>query len=66
MVQKDTGTPVFIAAMFTIARMWKQPRCPLTDERIKKMWSRDFPGGPVDKNLHLQCRALRFDPWSRN
>ena len=34
--EKDTGTPVFIAAVFTIARTWKQPRCPLTDEWIKK------------------------------
>ena len=29
---------MFIAALFTIARTWKQPRCPLTDECIKKMW----------------------------
>ena len=29
---------MFIAALFTIARTWKQPKCPLTDERIKKMW----------------------------
>ena len=28
----------FIAALFTIAKTWKQPRCPLTDEWIKKMW----------------------------
>ena len=31
-------TPTFTAALFTTARMWKQPRCPSTDERIKKMW----------------------------
>ena len=31
---------MFIAALFTIARTWKQPRCPLTDERIKKLWYR--------------------------
>ena len=31
-IQKDTCTPVFIAALFTIARTWKQPRCPSTDE----------------------------------
>ena len=37
-VQKDTYTPMFIAALFTIARAWKQPNCPLTDEWIKKMW----------------------------
>ena len=37
-IEKDTCTPVFIAAVFTIARMWKQrPRCPLTDEWIKKL-----------------------------
>ena len=31
-------TPVFIAALFTVAKIWKQPKCPLTDEWIKKMW----------------------------
>ena len=29
---------MFIAALFTIARLWKQPRCPPTDEWIKKLW----------------------------
>ena len=37
-VRKDTCTPMFIAALFTIAGTWKQPKCPLTDEWIKKMW----------------------------
>ena len=37
-IQKDTCTPVFTAALFTIARSWKQPKCPLTDEWIKKIW----------------------------
>ena len=37
--EKDTCIPIFIAALFTIARTWKQPRCPSTDEWIKKMWS---------------------------
>ena len=36
--QKDTCTPMFIAALFTIARTWKQPKYPLTEEWIKKMW----------------------------
>ena len=31
-IEKDTCIPLFISAIFTIARMWKQPRCPLTDE----------------------------------
>ena len=37
-IEKDTSTPMFIAALFTVARTWKQPRCPLTDEWIKKSW----------------------------
>ena len=37
-IERDTCTPMFISAMFTIARMWKQPRCPLTDEWIRKLW----------------------------
>ena len=37
-IQKDTCTPMFIAALFTIARTWKQSKCPSTDESIKKMW----------------------------
>ena len=36
--EKDTCTPMFTAALFTIARTWKQPRYPLTDEWIKKLW----------------------------
>ena len=36
--EKDTCTPKFTAALFTIARTWKQPRCPSTDERIKKLY----------------------------
>ena len=37
-IGKDTCIPLFIAALFTIARTWKQPRCPLTDEWIKMLW----------------------------
>ena len=37
-IQKDTWTPVFTAALFTIARTWKQPKCPTTDEWLRKMW----------------------------
>ena len=36
--ERDTCTPMFITALFTIARSWKQPRCPLTDEWIRKLW----------------------------
>ena len=37
-IQKDTHTPMFTAALFTIAKTWKQHKCPWTDEWIKKMW----------------------------
>ena len=38
MIPKGTCTPMFLAALFTIARTWKQPQCPLMDEWTKKMW----------------------------
>ena len=37
-VERDTCILLFIAALFTIARTWKQPRCPSTGEWIKKLW----------------------------
>ena len=36
--ERDMCTPLFITALFTIARTWKQPRCPLADEWIRKLW----------------------------
>ena len=36
--EKDTGTPMFTAVLRTIARIWRQPRCPSTDEWIQKLW----------------------------
>ena len=43
-IEKDTCIPLFVAALFTIARTWKQPRCPSTDEWIKKLYilTRDY------------------------
>ena len=38
LVHKDTCTPMFMAALFTIAKIWKQTKWPSTDEWIKKMW----------------------------
>ena len=37
-IEKDTCIPLFIAVLFTIASIREQPRCPSTDERIKKLW----------------------------
>ena len=37
-IQKNMCTPMFIAAQFTIAKYWKQPKCPSANEWIKKLW----------------------------
>ena len=37
-IQKETGTTIFTAALFTIPRTWNQPKCLSTDEWIRKMW----------------------------
>ena len=36
--ERDTCTPLFITALFVIARAWKQPRCPSADDWIRKLW----------------------------
>ena len=38
LIQKDTCTPVIIAGLFTIAKTWKQSKCPSTSDWLKKMW----------------------------
>ena len=37
-IERDTYTPMLIAALFTITRTWKPPRCPLADECVRKLW----------------------------
>ena len=64
-VLKATCTPMFIAALFTIASSWKQPKCPSTDEWIKEMWyiylmeyysvmERNEIGSFVESWMHLE------------
>ena len=38
LIQKNISTPTLIAALFTIAKIWKQPKCPSVDEWIKQLW----------------------------
>ena len=38
LIRKHTCIPIFIALLATIAKTWKQPKCPSTDEWLKKMW----------------------------
>jgi hypothetical protein len=53
---KGTCTPMFIAGLFTIAKLWKQPRCPTIDECIKKMWylyTMEFYAAMKNSPFHL-------------
>ena len=56
--EKDPCTPMFIAALSTIARIWKQSRCPSTDEWIKKLWWRTV------KVKSLSHVRLFGTPWT--
>ena len=38
LIQKNISTPMFIAALFTITKIWKQSKCPSLDEWIKQLW----------------------------
>ena len=54
-IERDTCTPMFIAALFIIARTWKQPRCLLADEWIRKLWyiyTMEYYS-PIKKRMHL-------------
>ena len=64
MVRKDTCTPVFIAALFTIAKTWKQPKCPLTEEWIKKLryiYTMKYYS-PIKKNEVMPFAATWMNP----
>ena len=39
LIQKNISTPIFIAALFTITKIWKQPKCPSVDEWLKQLWN---------------------------
>ena len=59
-IQKGTCTPVFIAALFTVAKERKQPKCPSTDEWIKKIWYRQ-----IDRHTHTMqyCSDIKKE-WN--
>ena len=60
-IERDTWTPVFIAAPFTIARTWKQPRCPSADEWIRKLWSHSIVSDSLQPHGLQPTRLLH--PW---
>ena len=56
-------TPMFVAALFTIAKTWKPPKCPSTDDWIKKMWYRCTMEcySAIKKNKIMPFAATRMD-----
>ena len=66
-IERDTCTPVFIAALFTIARTWKQLRCPLADKWIRKLWyiyTTDYYSARKIKNAFqsVLMRGVKLEP----
>ena len=58
--QRDTGTPMFIAALSTTAKVWKEPKCPSTDEWIKKMryiYTMEYYSALRKNPCHLQLHG---------
>ena len=66
MIQKDSCTPMFMVSVLTIAKTWKHPKCPSTEEWIKKMWyiyTREY--SVQFSSVAVACLTL-CNPMNRN
>ena len=66
-IERDTCTPMFIAALFLIVRTWKQPRCPSADEWIRKLWyiyTMEYYYSAIKKNTFesVLMRWMKLEP----
>ena len=65
-IERDTCTPMFIAALFKIARTWKQPRCPSADEWIRKLWyiytMEDYSAIKMNTFESVLMRWMKLEP----
>ena len=60
LIQKNISTPMFIAVLFTITEIWKQPKCLSTDEWIKQLWdiyTMDYYSALKEENVTL-CNSV--------
>ena len=64
--ERDTCTPMFIAALFSIVRTWKQPTCPLADGWIRKLWyiyTMEYYSGVKKKAFEsVLMRLMKLEP----
>jgi hypothetical protein len=61
---RDTCTPMFIAALFTIAKLWKQPRFPKSDEWIKKLWyiyTMEYYSATRNNDMEFEGKWMQFE-----
>ena len=68
-LKKNTCTCILIAALFTIAKTWKQHKCPSTDEWIKNMWYRSSHHGSVvneSKNHEVEGSIPGLNQWVKD
>ena len=68
--ERDTCTPMFITALYIIARTWKQPRCPSADEWLRKLWyvyTMEYYSG-IKKNTSesVLMRWMKLEPIIQN
>ena len=67
--ERDTCTPMFIAALFIVARTWKQPRCPSTDEWIRKQWyiyTMEYYSAIKKNTFELVLRWMKLEPITQS
>ncbi|XP_049473558.1 transmembrane protein 234 isoform X1 [Panthera uncia] len=62
--QRDTCTPMFIPALSTIAKVWKEPKCPWMDEWIKKMWSIYIRWSITRQSKRMKSCHLQLRGWN--
>ena len=62
--QRDTCTPMFIAALSTIAKVWKEPKCLLMDEWIKKMWCTYIQWSITRQSKRMKSCRVQLRGWN--